>query len=257
MRKPALDLAKVRRQLDLSDEAVRWPAEIARPITDAGPVLPDDAEAERLLALLGVDPEDRADVLAARPDPHTHPAQWWVFDRIYRDQLATMDASLPIDGLRGWPALPTSTGAVGRHLYVWLYLAVLPETRRVHAERGIPDDISWASLPIGEALRAHRAMTGESGLGLFNLWGQPVRLRVLLPPLSRRAGRVLHLRVLADGPTACRLSAGDFQHRAVPAAVPGPPAPSRSRPGGSRSPDSQLRVRTILLRIGDSCVAPQ
>lgn len=108
-----------------------WLERIERPSDSRGPVLPNDADARHLLEQLGVEPVDRDTTLAARPDPDTHPALWWVLDRAYHDILATMGA--PVGA--GLAALPTTTGPVGRHLYVWLFLATLPHVRGYQALR--------------------------------------------------------------------------------------------------------------------------
>ncbi|GAA5005801.1 acyltransferase domain-containing protein [Actinopolymorpha pittospori] len=196
-----LEIGDVARQLSLSERAVAWLQDINRAVELRGPILPDDVEAEQLLTQLDVEPGDRADTLAARPDPHHHPALWWVLDRIYRHTVDSMGAVVPIEGHAGWPALPARTGAVGRHLAVWAYLAVLPEVRRYHSVRGIPDEASWASLVLGDAMGAHRAVTGQSGLGLFDgLWGAPLQLR---GALYRRLGRLDYNRgaiSFSDGP---------------------------------------------------------
>ncbi len=173
-------LAMARKELGLSPEAVQWLSErrfVGSQVREDGPVLPDDETADRLLTRLGADPRDRADTLAARPDPERHQALWWVLDLMYRHQLSVLGECLPIEGLPGWPALPASTGPVGAHLYVWLYLAALPKVLAYHAERGIPEEVSWSSLGVGQGMRAHRNFTGHSGLSLFSTWTPQVHLR--------------------------------------------------------------------------------
>ncbi len=173
-----LNAAEVRSRLALPAHMLEWLERIERPAAARTPVLPDDAEAERLLGRLGVESVDRDSTLAARPNPHDHPELWWVLERVYHHLLAKMGCGVPIEGFEGWPPLPVSTGAVGRHLYVWLYLAVLPEARRYQASREIPEDVTWVSLDgLGRGMRAHRAVTGEGGLGLFRLWSPPLQLR--------------------------------------------------------------------------------
>jgi hypothetical protein len=196
-----LEIGEVARELGLSERARSWLHDINRPPVLRGPTLPDDRTAEQLLTRLDVNPADRADTLAARPDPQHHPALWWILDRIYRHTVDSMGAVVPIDGHNGWPALPAGTGAVGRHLGVWVYLAVLPDVRQYHSSRGIPDDISWTSLALGGAMGVHRAVTGQSGLGLFDgLWGPPLQLRGVH---YRHLGRLEYNRgaiSLSDGP---------------------------------------------------------
>ncbi|MGH3488611.1 MAG: acyltransferase domain-containing protein [Actinopolymorphaceae bacterium] len=175
-----LDISEVARRLALSSDTVAWLSRIDPPASAPGPVLPDHAEAERLLVRLDVDEADRVETLSARPDPGDHPELWWVLNRAYHEMLATMGACVSIDGWSGYPGLPAETGPVGMHLPVWTYLALLPATRRYHAERGIPDDLSWYTLadPLGKAMRAHRSVTGTGGLALFGFgWSLTLRFR--------------------------------------------------------------------------------
>lgn len=172
----ALDAADVRRQLGLSSELAGWLETIERPVNTHCPDLPGDNDAADLLERLGAAECDRAATIAARPDPTKHPALWWVLDRLHHDMLATMGQPVPASGFAGWPPMPASTGPLGRHLYVWLYLAVLPAIRRYHAERGVPDDISWASLGVlGDQLRKDSELYGESGIG--QQWALPLIYR--------------------------------------------------------------------------------
>jgi GNAT domain-containint protein/N-acyltransferase family protein len=131
--------------------------------------LPSDQEAAELLEQLGVQPSDRETTLAARPDPTAHPELWSVLERKCDDLLAGM--GVPPPGL-GWPELPEDAGPVGRHLYVWTCLAILPHVRAYHADRDVPDDVSWASLAaLGNELASARRLTGVGGLGAS--WGLP------------------------------------------------------------------------------------
>lgn len=173
-----LSASYVQKTLGLSDEMTRWLGRTQRPSAFPAPQLPGDDEAVHLMERLEVEPADQADTLAARLDPDEHPELWWVFERIYHEMLANMGRGEPVDGFKGWPAFPASTGPLGMHLYVWLFLAITPEVRRFHAARGIPDEISWASLDrFGQGLSVHRAMTGISGLGLWAQWGNPMCFR--------------------------------------------------------------------------------
>lgn len=157
---------------------MRWLLSVEWPEVPQNPILPDDAEAVLLLERLGVNAADRADTLAARPTPEAQPELWWVLCRTYWNMLANMGRGEPVTGFKGWPGLPASLGALGRHLYVWLFLAVLPEVRRFHLERGVPDDISWDTLTVlGRAMNEVRTLTGLSGLGPLGQWGVPIRFR--------------------------------------------------------------------------------
>ncbi len=173
-----LSSAQVQDKLGLSDEVMHWLLTAEQSEALRNPVLPDDAKAAQLLERLDVNAADRADTLAARPDPEAQPELWWVLCRSYGVMFADMGRGEPVTGFKGWPGLPASLGALGRHLYVWLFLAVLPDVRRFHAERGIPDDISWDTLTVlGRAMDEVRTLTGLSGLGALGQWGVPIRFR--------------------------------------------------------------------------------
>ncbi|MFD0558910.1 hypothetical protein FB566_4866 [Stackebrandtia endophytica] len=133
------------------------------PSTDPVP-LPTASEAERLLVeRLGADPVDAAAVAAARPDPRRDPELWWVLDRCYRQLSDDMGGV----GMLLWPKLPEDLGATGRFVYLWALLAVLPQTLEYHRSRGVPQEVTWATLGnVGEKLRLNRARYGEPGLAV-------------------------------------------------------------------------------------------
>jgi hypothetical protein len=140
--------------------------------------LPSNVEAARLLELLGVSSEDRDEALVARPDPQEHPELWRHLERCYHDLMSHMGSGLPANGYRGFPAMPADADPVALHLYVWLYLAVLPETLRYHAERGIDRRTSWETLSqLGPMMAEHRAVHGVGGVGRFGQWCPPLKFR--------------------------------------------------------------------------------
>jgi hypothetical protein len=109
------------------------------------PQLPGDTEARGLLEQLGVAGEDRTETLAARPLPDRDPDLWWLLERAYGGIVGDMGRRLE-GGWSGWlRALPPGTGPVGSYLYVWLYLALLPYTRRYHTDHGVPEDVTDAT----------------------------------------------------------------------------------------------------------------
>lgn len=152
--------------------ALRWDPQTPRPL------LPDANEAEQLLVQLGVEDRDRSDIIAARPEPVGDAECLWIIDRVFQDILSRMGSPVSVEGFSGYPALPAESGAVGRHLPVWTFLALIPHVRQLHTERSIPDTVSWESLGMAmtSALQGHRAMMGESGLGLWG-FGRTLPLR--------------------------------------------------------------------------------
>lgn len=156
-----LTQASVRERLDLPEDDSAWLTAVAD-LPSAGEfTLPDDAAADALLQWLGAAAIDRAETLSARPDPVEHPELWWVLDRAYRQLVATMGDT----DVLAWPLLPPDMGAVGRNAYVWLFLAAVPAVRAYHEKRGIPDEVSRASLAdLGQQLGVHRRIFGDGGL---------------------------------------------------------------------------------------------
>jgi hypothetical protein len=150
--------------------------------------LPSNLEAARLLERLGASSGDRDEALAARPGPREHPELWGRLERCYHDLTSQMGSGLPASGYRGLPAMPADAGPVALHLYVWLYLTVLPETLRHHAERGIDSRKSWETLSsLGSMMAEHRAVHGLGGIGRFEQWCSPLKFRGAEYPLGRLA----------------------------------------------------------------------
>lgn len=159
-----LNASDVGRRLGLADEVV------GRLVPVPGPevVLPSDEVAERLCVRLGIEDVDRRSTLAARPDQVDDPELWWVLDCSYRLLLAQMGQRRA--GNPAWRPLPEATGAVGRHLFVWAFLAAVPHVRDYHATIGLTDEESLGSLAaLGEELRSSRQVTGRAGLDAS--WG--------------------------------------------------------------------------------------
>lgn len=134
-------------------------------------LLPSNEVAEGLCVRLAVERVDQESVLAARPDPELHPQLWRALSRSCQQLLAQLGRRLPGDP--AWAPLPDSTGPVGRHLFVWAFLAVVPQVREYHATIGLSDDESWDSLSaLGEELASSRRLTGRAGLDAT--WGLPL-----------------------------------------------------------------------------------
>lgn len=112
---------------------------------------------------------------------------WRQLEGCYHDLTSHMGAALPADGYRGFPAM-VGTDLVTLHLYVWLYLAVLPETLRYHAERGVDERTSWETLSnLGSLMATHRSVHGLGGIGKFGQWCPPLRFRGAEYQLGRLA----------------------------------------------------------------------
>jgi hypothetical protein len=160
---PQLDVAAVRHRLGLGDDHRSWLEELAA----AGPltpptVLPGPAAAAFLLKRLGVSPADAADLTRAWPSPDRTPEVWWLLARCHRRIVGDLGQT---SALAPWPSLPRSLGALGRLFYAYVFLAAVPDVRRWHRQRSIPDDVSWATLAdLGRHLAVYRRVHGEGGL---------------------------------------------------------------------------------------------
>jgi len=150
--------------------------------------LPEDGVALQRLRRLSVSAQDCVETLAARPDPNHHPVLWGHLERCHHALTSEMGIGLPASGYKGFPALSLESGPVGMHLYVWLYLSVLPDVRRFHVSRDIADETSWVTLSdLGRGMQEHRAIHGTSGIGRFGQWCPPLRFRGTEYSLGRLA----------------------------------------------------------------------
>lgn len=178
----SLRLNEVADRLDLGADLVDRMAFLPR---SDGPqmLLPDTARAEQLMVSLTVKPEDRASTLAARPDAADEPTLWWLLNESFRVLLTQMGHRRP--GNPGWAVLPDATGAMGRHLFVWAFLAAAPYVMDYHAAIGLTEEESWSTLgALGAELASSRELTGRPGLD--STWGLPM----IFTGVSFRLGRL-------------------------------------------------------------------
>jgi hypothetical protein len=164
------DAVEVGRRLGLAGEVIERLAPVGRV---GGPevVLPADEVVERLGLRLWIERVDLDSLLGARPDAVRDPELWWVLSCSYRLLLAQMGQRRR--GNPAWGPLPDVTGALGRHLFVWAFLAVVTHVRDYHATIGLSDTESWDSLrALGEELSLSRRLTGRAGLDAT--WGLPI-----------------------------------------------------------------------------------
>ncbi|MFC6157763.1 acyltransferase domain-containing protein [Kribbella jiaozuonensis] len=138
--------------------------------------VPEDAEA--LIEYCGVSAPDREQMLAARPDPDNDPEWWTIASALAGEVERDMGLALPSTGFRGWPAVPQDASPVGLFANAWALLANLPRLLELHAERGVPDSVSRATVSaLGGVMATHRQVFGRAGVGLMPLWGPPLRFR--------------------------------------------------------------------------------
>ncbi|MEU4192704.1 acyltransferase domain-containing protein [Kribbella sp. NPDC026611] len=127
-----------------------------------GDGLPDDVDG--WLTYCGVSDADRRDMLAARPEVGS---EW--------------------------------SSEVGLFAWAWALLAGLPRLRDLHARRGVPDEVTRATVSmLGGVMGTHRQVTGRAGVGLLELWSPPLRMRGAEYEIGRLAFGRAHLG-LGDG----------------------------------------------------------
>jgi len=182
-------------ELGLSEKATAWLGGLE---TAADVSLPDDRQAAEMLEFCGVSEQDRDDMLAARPDPSRHEDWWTVLGAMVTDLDRGMDQPVEANGFTSWPVLTASP--VGLFVAAWALLSRLPRLLDVHAQRGVPESISKASVSaLGGVMGTHRDVTGQAGVGLFPLWGPPLRFRSADVQIGRHSFTRAQL-ALGDGP---------------------------------------------------------
>ncbi|WP_406054103.1 acyltransferase domain-containing protein [Kribbella sp. NBC_00889] len=121
--------------------------------------VPTAETALTLLLRLGVPAQDAAEIVGELSDLQRNPALSWLVRRCAQRTVADIGGFRPGGS---WPTLPDGWG---RYFYVYVFLAVLPSVRAYHEQRGIPDDISWATLAaLGSAVESHRQRLGTGGM---------------------------------------------------------------------------------------------
>ena len=123
--------------------------------------LPDRTYLPTIFDRLAIDEQDRDETLAAWPSPETDPETWRSLESAY----ATLVSDLGGSELLDLPRPTVESTQLGRYFFVYVYLAALADVRRFHTQRGVPDDISWATLSdLGRNLRRDRSLLGDGGL---------------------------------------------------------------------------------------------
>jgi len=133
--------------------------------------LPDRTDLPAIFERLAIAEEDQHEILAAWPSPERDPAIWRSLERAY-ETLVNDLGGFEVLQLPGAPApsgaptpVPDESTRMARYFFVYVFLAALADARRFHAKRGIPDDVSWATLAdLGRNLRRDRLLLGDGGL---------------------------------------------------------------------------------------------
>ena len=169
-----------------------WLEELAALDPQQPAMLPAPEEAAPLLARLHVPGGQVAEAVTAMPSPEQTPELWWVMERCAALIIREMGKYGPMR-----PAEPAAgTGSTWSLLLCGPFIATLPAVRHWHAQCGIPDDVSWATLAdLGRHMAIHERMYGEGGLSAQKLDD---------PPFSRRDLRFRRLAVQPESGAARR-----------------------------------------------------
>lgn len=108
-------------------------------------------------------PEDDIETLVRlRPAIADGPDLSWLVERCVQSLLLHMDA---VSWPPAFPTLPEAFGEMGRYFYAFVYAAMLPHTRTLHRRRGIPEEITLATLAdVGRHFLIHRDQHGAHGM---------------------------------------------------------------------------------------------
>jgi len=158
-----------------------------------------DGELRARLRSVWCSEETIADAVATWPDPGKDPERWWLLERA-RHYLTSVLGDIDAYG-GSWPQLPDPLGPPGRCFYLHVYAATLPATRAWHQSRGIPDDVSWATLrDVSRHEAIHRRIYGTTGIDSPG-W-MMIHLRGAIFELGRLQFAPFHFRPEADWPDA-------------------------------------------------------
>lgn len=167
-----VDGAAVGRWLEVGDEPWLRDLEVLGPVP-GGVHLPAGDELVSTLRRLGFADADLETLVHAVPDPDRTPEVWWMLERCAYRVVRDVGRWTLGWGRGPWPELPAAAGTEGRCFWIWVFLSALPNIRRWHRERGIPDDVSWATLAdLGRHVGRYRrryGITGLEDLGWFSL----------------------------------------------------------------------------------------
>ncbi|HTN80887.1 MAG TPA: acyltransferase domain-containing protein [Acidimicrobiales bacterium] len=186
----------VAERLGLGPRREAWLQSLDRVAPSATFALPDSDHAADLLALLAIPPEDADAVLSVWPDPERDPEIWWLLERCHARLVTAIG---DVDAVVECPPLPRALGLRGRCFWVFAFASMVPVTRELHARRGVPDEVSRATLAdLGQQMVIHRRRHDSVGLDL-QWWLVPHFLGTLYA-LGRLQFHLYRLRCSIAGP---------------------------------------------------------
>ena len=123
--------------------------------------LPDRSYLPTIFERLAIDEQDQQEILAAWPSPAVDFDIWRSLEDAYETLTKDLGGHAPLE----LPGPPLDSTPTARYFFVYVYLAALSDVRRFHAQRRIPDEVSWATLSdLGRNLKRDRLLLGDGGL---------------------------------------------------------------------------------------------
>lgn len=158
-----LDAERVRDWMGLDPEFSSWLNHLASVGVGATPAsLPSGADCVDLLLRMQVPEADAREAIEVMPSAESDPELWWILERCVH--AFALQRENPT-GRTQWPTLPPRLGTKGRYFYLFVFAAGVPSLLEWHAARGIPEEVSWATLAdVGEKVVVHRLTHGIGGL---------------------------------------------------------------------------------------------
>jgi GNAT domain-containint protein/N-acyltransferase family protein len=185
-----MNVSVVAARLGLGPEYAEW----LRMLDDLGPPpggLP--APFTQDLAALGIQPEDRTDILRSLELPK----EWrWLIERAFHAILTDIG---DFEGTRLMPILPKDLGLHARCFWIAVFLHAVQDIRHWHKSHAIPNHISWDTLAdLGRHIKLYRQRNGHTGLDT-HLW-MSLHFRGALFALGRLQYQMYHLKTGPAGP---------------------------------------------------------
>jgi hypothetical protein len=100
------------------------------------------------LGMLGLESEDRDLVRSTFPDAHADPDRWWLLERVHAVLADGMPSGDPAFALRRLDHV----GVLGVLFPLHALVTVVPDLVRFHEDRGVPAEVTGATLNIGSAI---------------------------------------------------------------------------------------------------------
>ncbi len=124
--------------------------------------LPEGAALLAALHALDVPDDDIDTLVRLRPEVANDPDLSWLIERCVQSLLLHMDT---VSWPPAFPNLPDAFGDMGRFVYAFVYVAMLPHTRALHRRRGISEAVTKATMAdVGRHFLIHREQRGTNGM---------------------------------------------------------------------------------------------